>query len=111
MASSLQSLGYQVIQAGDGLRSLEAHARHGPKLRLLVLDEELATYTGPECVDRLRAKGDPTPVIIVSAGANRSWVERLDNRTFVLPKPFTMPELGKLVRDVLGDRPAWEADR
>ncbi|MFN2612488.1 MAG: response regulator [Solirubrobacterales bacterium] len=63
----LESVGYEVATATDGREALTAVAGSSPAPDLILLDAMMPNMSGPEALQELRASGDETPVIIVSA--------------------------------------------
>ena len=57
--------GFRVLEIGDGEAALEAVAKHRPAL--IVLDVMLPRLDGFEVCRRLRAGGDQTPIIMLTA--------------------------------------------
>ncbi len=101
IASTLESLGYDVTLADDTSTILEAFARHRNEVRLLILDADIPEESRAECLRKLRETGVMAPAIIVTGDANVDS-SRLDNRTVALHKPFGMPELASVVAQALG---------
>jgi two-component system, NtrC family, nitrogen regulation response regulator NtrX len=65
MAILLEEEGYVVRQAVDGLQALEVMERHG--VDLVLSDVKMPRLDGASLVQRLRARGDPIPVVLMSA--------------------------------------------
>ena len=57
--------GFRVLEIGDGEAALEAVAKHRPAL--IVLDVMLPKVDGFEVCRKLRASGDQTPIIMLTA--------------------------------------------
>ncbi|MBU0719473.1 MAG: response regulator [Planctomycetes bacterium] len=108
IASTLDSLGYNVLLAGDGTAVLEMSARYGEDIRLLILDVDLPAKSGPACVRTLRERGVNTPAIMITGNVDFDLAE-LDDKTVLLRKPFGMPELANTVSEALGRDPGQEA--
>jgi CheY-like chemotaxis protein len=108
IASTLDSLGYKVVLASDGVSVLEMAAHHGEDIRLLILDVDLPEKSGPDCVKALRERGLNTPAIMITGNVDFDAAV-LDNKTALLRKPFGMPELASTVSDALGRAPGQEA--
>jgi len=96
MQKGLRESGLEVETAESGEHALEVLEGLGPgAFDLLLLDVMLPQSTGWEVLERLRRKGDPTPVIFLTA---RSAVEervkglRLGADDYVI-KPFEFSEL------------------
>jgi two-component system OmpR family response regulator len=108
VAQGLRDVGWQVIEAADGLSGLEAAVRDRPDV--VLLDLRLPGLEGEDVLRRLR-EASRVPVIVVSAKREE------DDRVAVLDmgaddyltKPFTVRELAARIRAVLrrtdGDAP------
>jgi DNA-binding response OmpR family regulator len=101
LSATLVKDGFEVIRAEDGSAGLK-RAMGGGFVALLV-DIMLPTLDGLSLVKQLRAKGDTTPVIMLSArGEVEQRVEGLDaGADDYLPKPFAMSELKARLRSLL----------
>lgn len=100
LRDNLTEQGFEVVCAHDGEAGL-AEALSGQWDALLV-DIMLPKLDGLSLVRALRAKGDATPVIMLSArGEVEQRVEGLDaGADDYLPKPFAMSELLARLRSV-----------
>ncbi len=101
IASTLESLGYNVTLAEDGITALGIFAQHDKEIRLLILDADLPARSGPDCLRELRDKGVKTPAIVITGNVDFESSE-LDDETVLLRKPFGMPELASTVSVALG---------
>ncbi len=106
IASSLASSGYEVLQAADGDACLEAVQREGNTISLVVLDVDLPKRGGLDCLRAIRARGMDTPVIVITGSVEAELGDQADDRTVLLPKPFQISELGRMVHDQLKAAPA-----
>ena len=98
MAPLLRARGYDVATATSGHAALEAVDRQPPQL--VILDLGLPDLDGIEVLRRLRARGDHTPVLILTANdAISSRVRGLDSGADdYLVKPFEVEELEARIR-------------
>ena len=97
LADVLSDEGYRVAIATDGLRGLEYVERYQP--RLVLCDVMLPGLSGLEVVNRLRARGDHRPVIVLMSAAILP-----ENRPPDVPfisKPFDIDEVLTRVREML----------
>ncbi|MEO7447649.1 MAG: response regulator transcription factor, partial [Humibacillus sp.] len=109
---NLRAAGYGVEVVGDGAEALAATRRLRPSA--LVLDIGLPTLDGIEVCRRLRAEGDWTPVLFVTARDDE--VDRILGIELgaddYLTKPFSPRELvarlGSVLRRTRGDATAPE---
>jgi CheY-like chemotaxis protein len=93
-ADLLAALGVEdICTTGSAEHALELLAARS--FTLIVCDYRLEGMDGVEFVERLRAAGDETPVILVSGAPDKAGVIRATNcqRVDFLGKPFRIPEL------------------
>src|SRR5882757_4645030 len=90
IASALQLEGYDVTQASDGDSALQSMARSAPDA--MVLDVMMSGRDGLSVCRLLRAAGDRTPIIVLTArGEVSDRVAGLDaGADDYLPKPFDL---------------------
>ena len=101
---ALRLEGYEVQAVGDGGSALRALAVAAPDA--MVLDLGLPDMDGIEVCRRLRAAGDDTPVLILTARDSvENRVEGLDaGADDYLVKPFALAELSARLRALLRRR-------
>ena len=101
VSSALRIAGFQSMVAVDGARALAAVSADNPDL--VILDVGLPGIDGFEVCRRLRADGDETPVIFLTARDTAE--DRVSGFTKggddYLTKPFSLEELVARVRAVL----------
>jgi two-component system response regulator RegX3 len=98
--------GFAVDTAQDGLVALEKIA--GGRYDLVVLDIMLPGMEGLEVLDRVRAHGDVTPILMLTArGAEEDVVAGLERGADdYVTKPFGVHELVARVKGLLRRKPA-----
>jgi CheY-like chemotaxis protein len=103
----LESHGYTVVTAGDGIEALALFAREKDKIRLVVTDLLMPFLDGFGLVRGLK-KMQPDIRIIVASGvaADRKWEEKIAELealgvASVLAKPFQPEVLLDLLHDLL----------
>jgi two-component system response regulator MprA len=101
---ALRLEGYEVAVVGDGPEALEEIAIRPPDA--VVLDIQLPTLDGLEVCRRIRAAGDDTPVLMLTArDAINDRVHGLDaGADDYLVKPFALAELLARLRALLRRR-------
>jgi two-component system OmpR family response regulator len=101
VSSALRIAGFESMTVTDGSRALAAVASHHPDL--LILDVGMPGIDGFEVCRRLRADGDATPVVFLTArDANEDKISGFTKGgDDYLTKPFSLEELIARVRAVL----------
>ncbi len=100
--AALTKLGFQVLLAENGETGLEIVNREKERLAGVVLDLAMPVMDGEEALERIREIAPGLPVL-VSTGFNiSSEYERLLQKgaTGFLPKPFTVSQLSKALRQL-----------
>jgi DNA-binding response OmpR family regulator len=101
LQTALRQDGYTVDWMRDGISA--AAALHSSEFDLVLLDLGLPGRDGLEVLRELRARGDPTPVLILSArDERRDRVAGLDaGADDYIVKPFDLDEVAARMRSVL----------
>ncbi|MEW6221161.1 MAG: response regulator [Thermodesulfobacteriota bacterium] len=101
---TLERLGYRVSVATDGQEALELFCREPESFDLVITDQTMPGLTGAELARSLLRLRPSLPIILCtgySSAINAEAARLLGIRGFIL-KPFTTPDLARLVRDCLG---------
>lgn len=99
---ALQHFGHQVLATADGAEALTALHAQGGKVALIISDMTMPRMTGLELYRRLRSEGS-TAKFLFTSGDELSLRElAADPNLRVLQKPWTIEELARAVRGLLG---------
>ena len=101
---TLKSAGYRVLLADSGRGALEAYDQFGSPIHLLLADVIMPDLTGPVVAQRLRSRQPGLPVLFISGFHDADMVQRFvtDKGFTLLPKPFTIAALLRVVQESLG---------
>jgi signal transduction histidine kinase/CheY-like chemotaxis protein len=100
-AESLRKLGYNVLQAANGLEALAVADRYIGHIGIVVTDVVMPRLGGPELVARLREKRDGFSVIFMSGYTEVAALENAKiGHAVLLNKPFSTEVLARKIRDV-----------
>jgi two-component system, cell cycle sensor histidine kinase and response regulator CckA len=100
---TLTSAGYEVLLADGGWKALQVYESAGIPIDLLLTDVIMPDLTGPVLAERLRTRQPDLQVIFISGFHDADMVQRfVTARGFtLLPKPFTVDALLRVVQDSL----------
>ena len=100
----LDTLGYEVIEARDGLEAVEIFRRRAAEIDLVILDLVMPRLTGEAALGQIRRISPAVPAILVSGYDESGRIREIVAAGFggFLQKPFRRQDLGKKVRELLG---------
>ncbi|PYT32778.1 MAG: hypothetical protein DMG57_00700 [Acidobacteria bacterium] len=103
VAAMLVSNGYQVVTADNGDNAIKAFRKSKHPIDLLLLDVVSPGLSGPMVADRIAEIQPGLRVLFMSGYDNTNVVQRyvVEKGYALLPKPFTMEQLSRKVREVL----------
>ena len=101
---ALESAGFSVEVASDGLQALEACRKIKPAL--IVTDIVMPGLRGPEFLEKARAEGVDAPALIVSTDVDAAALALVarDPTIAALKKPFPLGEFLKVIQSLLKTR-------
>jgi CheY-like chemotaxis protein len=101
-AESLKRLGYNVMQAGNGLEALAVADQHAGKIDIVLTDVVMPRMGGPEMVEKLRQKREGFAVIFMSGYTDGAILEnaKIGSGAILLNKPFSTELLALRIREV-----------
>ncbi len=99
----LGQAGYRVLLADGGWNAIHAHENSAERIDLLLTDVIMPDLTGPVVAERLRARQPDLQVLFISGFHDADLVQRfVTHKGFsLLPKPFTVDGLLRVVRESL----------
>ena len=102
--SALRAAGYNVLLADSGWSAIQAYETSAEPIRLLLTDVIMPDLTGPVIAERLRARQPDLRVLFISGFHDADLVQRFVSRKgfTLLPKPFTVDSLLRVVHQSLG---------
>jgi PAS domain S-box-containing protein len=108
----LETLGYEVIEARDGVEAVEIHRRRAGEIDLVILDLVMPRLTGEAALGQMRRIAPTVPAILVSGYDESGRIREIVETGFggFLQKPFRRQDLGRKVRELLGDPDGSAAD-
>jgi two-component system, NtrC family, response regulator AtoC len=101
LADRLESLGYRVLTAANGMEGLETLERQNPQL--VLLDIEMPGMNGLEMLGQIRKREHDVPVIMITAyGTIERAVEAMKEGAYdFIPKPFEPDHVALIVSKAL----------
>jgi PAS domain S-box-containing protein len=101
---TLQAKGYKVVEAENGEAGVAAAAKHQGRIDLVITDVVMPGMGGRELVKRLAETRPDTKVLYLSGYTEDAIVTEgsIESGTAFLQKPFTLQNLSRKVREVLG---------
>ena len=100
--------GYKVIEEEDGEEALEILKNSKEPFDLMISDVVMPSMDGPTLLREGRDLLGAARIVFVSGYAEDDFSELLSGDTDVsfLPKPFTLAQLAKKVKDEIGESDA-----
>lgn len=98
----LESLGYQIVPASNGLEALEQFKKH-PQIKLLITDVIMPNMGGRKLVEMIRQGAPDMPVLFTSGYTFDALgeIDELESGSAFIAKPYTPDQLGEKVHACL----------
>ena len=109
IGKQVKELGFDLLEAEDGIQGLEQLAQ--AQVDLVLLDVTMPNMDGPTMLQKMREGGNQTPVIMLTSESKRSIVAgamKAGISDYIL-KPFKPEELRQKVLSVLQGEPGAES--
>lgn len=103
LRQSLESKGYTVLEAGNGVDALHAAGEHKGPIHIAVTDMVMPKMGGQSLAQHLTAEHPETQVLYISGYSNDAAIRRdgLASAVHFLQKPFEPTILAEKIREVL----------
>jgi PAS domain S-box-containing protein len=101
---TLTARGYKVLEADGGEAGVALSAQHQGKIQLVITDVVMPGVGGPEMVKQLSSSRPEMKVLYLSGYTEDSIINdgSIESGTAFLQKPFSLQNLSRKVREVLG---------
>jgi CheY-like chemotaxis protein len=101
----LSRAGYSVLTASDGVAGLETFRSREAQISLVILDVSMPKMSGAEVLAEIRRTGADVQILITSGYPESEAMARIEREDIAgfLQKPFTVRQLGAIIRRLLGD--------
>ena len=102
-SQALQSQGYTVIEAVNGMDALETIARKQGPLHMIITYVVMPDLGGPAFVERIRQEYPALPILFISGFTESTAIQNgmIGKSELFLQKPFSPDELARKVREAL----------
>lgn len=99
----LESLGYKVLQAENGVEGIEVFTRNQSEIDLIILDMIMPIMGGRETFSKIREINQSIPILIASGFAKEADLIALKSQGIAgfLQKPFRMAEISEKVNKAI----------
>jgi PAS domain S-box-containing protein len=104
----LETTGYKVLEATDGIHALDVAAAHKGPIHILITDVVMPRLSGRELAVRLSAERKDVKILYISGYTDDSVFRHgvLEGGVSFLQKPFNLKSLAQKIREVLDGQPA-----
>jgi two-component system chemotaxis response regulator CheY len=101
VTACLTALGYEVIQAENGLDAIDKYSSMGGEISLVIMDATMPKLDGINATRKIKELNPTSKVILMSGSAERPLTEV--NPDAFLSKPFGGKELYQAIRHILAE--------
>jgi len=100
--SMLKRLGFQVLEASDGLEALKLYREHAAKITLVLTDIGMPIMDGYQLISELKMLKPELPVVVSSGFGDTVISERIKNKELagLISKPYRFDELKEVLKSV-----------
>jgi CheY-like chemotaxis protein len=105
---TLESYGYQVLLAGDGLAAIQQVAAH-PEIRAVLMDLAMPRMSGDAAASRIRSLRPELPILLSSGYSEHEARTDSSAASAFLRKPYTATHLLEVIGRLVDDLPELSA--
>jgi CheY-like chemotaxis protein len=100
---NLESLGYRVLEAGNGEDALRVFRESGGPIRVVITDVVMPQMSGPDLAAKLRAIDPAIKVLFISGFTDDYALDRaaMEQTAALIRKPFSIETLAHAVRRII----------
>jgi len=100
----LESLGYRVLEAGDGEEALQVYREHRDRISLVLADMIMPRMGGEELAAALKAIDPGVKVLLISGYSLAESPAELERKGIIgyIQKPFSRNDIARRLKEVLG---------
>jgi nitrogen-specific signal transduction histidine kinase/ActR/RegA family two-component response regulator len=98
----LESAGYTVLEAEDGVEAVDVFRREHPRIDLVILDLTMPRLSGRDAFRQIQ-EIDPAARVLFSSGYSADDLSEADGAKGLLSKPYRPPDLLAAVRRAVTD--------
>jgi hemerythrin-like metal-binding protein len=104
--NALRRLGFDPLEARDGLEALQVFEANQDRIRLVLMDLTMPRMDGEEAYREFRRAGSMVPIILSSGFGQEDVFQRFRGRGLAgfLPKPYHLQDLVSTIRAALEGR-------
>ncbi len=101
--SMLKKLGFDVLEAADGLEALKLYQEQAPAVTMVLTDIGMPVMDGYQLITELKKLNPKLPIIISSGFGDTVISERVENNELagMISKPYRFDQLKEVLRGVL----------
>lgn len=109
----LESLGYSVVEAGDGWEAVEQFRQHQYDIDLVLMDMVMPRLSGEGALEEIRRIAPGVPAVLISGYDQGGRIDGIVESGFggFLRKPFRRQDLESKIGEVLGSAAAQRKGR
>jgi CheY-like chemotaxis protein len=103
VAAGLGRVGFQTLQARDGMEALRLFQQHRDRISLVLMDLTMPNMNGEEACRELQRRGAAVPILLTSGYNETDAMQRFGNLGLAgfLQKPFGLGNLVEMVRKLV----------